>query len=98
MTRLLWSRRGKLLWLCALLALALPGLAQAQLGNLFGGSDDPLPAEEAFPFSAEWTAEREITARWDTRDGYYLYRDNFSFALTGTDAEIVDIALPDGEV
>ena len=93
------SRWGIRLWLCALFALALPALAHAQFGNLFSsGSNEPLPAEQAFPFTAEWTADREITARWDTQDGYYLYRDKFSFELSGTDAQIVDIALPDGEV
>lgn len=81
-----------------LLIVAAPALAQGGLTGLFGGNRQPLPAEQAFPFSAERTSPTELTVRWDTRDGYYLYRDKFGFSLSGTDASIAAIALPEGEL
>ncbi|WP_116301808.1 protein-disulfide reductase DsbD [Alkalilimnicola ehrlichii] len=89
-----------------LLALAIAFVsapAQANSGGIFGffsggNSNEPLPAEQAFPFSAERAGAQTIVARWDTKDGYYLYRDKLDFSLKGTDAEIVEIELSPGEL
>lgn len=68
------------------------------LSGLFGGDDDLLPPEEAFPFSAELVAEDVIVARWDTVEDYYLYRDRFDFAVAGDDNAIKGFELPEGKV
>lgn len=66
------------------------------LRGLFGGGgDELLRPEEAFPFSAELVGDDVIIARWNTADGYYLYRDRISFELQG--AEIAGFELPDGK-
>jgi thiol:disulfide interchange protein DsbD len=96
-----WYRRWPaLLSLIAALLVAAPAFGAGGLGNLFGGSSEqsqPLPPEQAYPFSVDIASPQEIVARWDSRDGYYLYRDKFSFELIGSDAQIKDIQLPKGE-
>lgn len=105
----LWYRRwAPPLSLIIALVLAAPafgagspgGLFSSKLGGLFGSKNEqtePLPAEQAFPFSVEIASPREIAARWDSREGYYLYRDKFSFELIGSEARIKDVRLPTGE-
>ena len=79
--------------------LALPLTAGAALGDLFGGGEqDILPVQEAFPFSAELVAPDRIEATWDTREGYYLYRDKFKFSLGEGAPAITAVELPGGEV
>lgn len=79
---------------CTLLATAVQASGFA---NLFGGSATKFPpAEEAFPFSAELAAPSEIVARWDTRDGFYLYRDKIAFTLPDDDVQIIELLLPEG--
>ncbi|MEX0732356.1 MAG: protein-disulfide reductase DsbD [Aquisalimonadaceae bacterium] len=64
--------------------------------SLFRGSgDELLPPEQAFPFSAELVGDDVIIARWNTADGYYLYRDRLSFQVQG--ADIAGYELPAGE-
>lgn len=78
-------------------------LATAQasgLGRLFGGSVTSSfpPVEEAFPLSVELAAPQEVLARWDTRDGFYLYRDKIAFALPNGEARIIELTLPEGKL
>ena len=40
-----------------------------------------LEPERAFVFSAEVAAAGSISAQWQIADGYYLYRDKFTFRL-----------------
>lgn len=68
----------------------------AGLLSLFqGDGDDLLPPEQAFPFAAELVGEDIIIARWDTAEGYYLYRDRIDFQVQG--AKIAGYTLPDGK-
>lgn len=79
------------------LCLALPAYASG-LSGLFGSSSQTKfpPAEEAFPFSAVLTSPQEIVARWDTREGFYLYRDKIALTLPNGEAETVELTLPEG--
>ncbi len=47
-----------------------------------------LEPERAFVFSAEAPGPGAITARWEIADGYYLYRDKFSFRLVESPAGV----------
>jgi len=84
--------------LAALLTAAAPASA-GLLDRITGGASEqqPLPPEQAFPFSAEQRGPREILARFDIREGYYLYRDKLRFELKSSDARIEQVQLPSGE-
>lgn len=60
-----------LLGFLLLLVVSLPAHALKQ--------EDLLPPDEAFKFKAEMVASDKIQATWDIADGYYLYRERFSF-------------------
>jgi thioredoxin:protein disulfide reductase len=45
------------------------------------GDDDFLPAEEAFRLAVSIEDSNTLIAYWHIADGYYMYRDNFEFAL-----------------
>ncbi len=66
--------------LLLLALLAGGGLAHAQKFAGFG-SDDLLPPEKAFRFSADWSESGAIEIRYAIADGYYLYRDRFKFRI-----------------
>ena len=84
-------------WLLLILAVV-PAAGHAGLSSLFGGSDELLPPEQAFPFSAELVAEDVIVARWDTVEDYYLYKDRFDFEVAGDENAITGFELPEGDV
>ncbi|TES60904.1 protein-disulfide reductase DsbD [Burkholderia cepacia] len=44
---------------------------------------DLLPPERAFPLDVSLVAPQQIDLRFNTRPGYYLYRDRFSLAVDG---------------
>ena len=46
--------------------------AHSGLLDGLGGSDDFLPVEQAFPLNA-YSDQGQVSARWDSADGYYLY-------------------------
>ena len=54
-------------------------------GSLFAGaeSDEPLPVEQAFIGNARFDSANELTVSWQIAPGYYLYRDQFTFAVDG---------------
>ena len=62
-------------------------------------SDEILHPDLAFPLSVESDAAG-VTLAWDTRDGYYLYRDKFSFTVVDGAAAVdtAAVSLPPGEV
>jgi len=55
-----------------------------------------LPPEDAFRFSARALDARTIEARFDIADGYYLYRDKFSFEAGPADVGVGPAELPAG--
>lgn len=67
--------------------------------SLLGGDEQQfLPVDKAFAFSAEVEDGNTIKASWDIEDGYYLYRDKFSFALQDANGvELGKINMPEGK-
>ncbi len=49
--------------------------------GLGGDEEEFLPAEQVFVPSVEAADGNTLLVRFDIRDGYYLYRDKFSFAI-----------------
>ena len=65
------------------------------LSRFFGGGNDALlPPEEAFPASFDTVGDDVVIARWDTAEGYYLYRERLDFRVDGNG--ITGYELPDG--
>lgn len=58
-----------------------------------------LEPDRAFVFSADVSAPGTISARWEIADGYYLYRDKFTFRLVESPAGVAlgDPRFPPGE-
>ncbi len=84
-------------YLMLLALLAGGGLAHAQKFAGFG-SDDLLPPEKAFRFSADWSESGAIEIRYAIADGYYLYRDRFQFRIAEPPGASAGVAeLPRGE-
>ncbi|MCK5666005.1 MAG: hypothetical protein KAI17_21095, partial [Thiotrichaceae bacterium] len=59
--------------------------------------DDLLPAEQAFAISSK-IEDSSVILSWDIADGYYLYRDKFSFKINNADASLGAIEFPLGKV
>lgn len=57
-----------------------------------------LPSEQAFRFSGRALDDRTLEARFAVADGYYLYRDKISFAVTPQAAVLGAAAMPAGKV
>ena len=58
-------------------------------------SSSPLPADQAFVFSAHFSRSNEIRAQWQIASGYYLYSKKMHF--TFEPQVVADISLPQGE-
>jgi thiol:disulfide interchange protein DsbD len=88
--------------LAAILGLVLgigAAFAQGGIGQLFGGSGDEfLPVEQAFPLTVSVVDDERIVARWDTAEGYYLYRDKIDLDVVGDGNSVERIETPPGEV
>ncbi len=74
----------------------------ASIGERLGlGGTGPefLEPDRAFVFSADVSDPGTITARWMIADGYYLYRDKFTFRLTESPVGIAlgEARFPPGE-
>lgn len=82
------------IWLLALMLGLAAVPANAQL--LFG---DPelLEPEKAFRIAARALDERNVEVEFKIADGYYLYRDRFSFA-TESGKPLVEVEIPRGTV
>ncbi len=67
--------------------------------GLGGGDTEVLPPDQVFIFSAEAAGPHAIRARWEIREGYYLYREKFAFQLQDPPEGITlgAPALPPGE-
>ena len=57
-----------------------------------------LPVEKAFTFTVDAIDATTLAVRWRITDGYYLYRDKFSFALADSPAaSVTSVQTPPGE-
>ena len=57
-----------------------------------------LPVDKAFTFSVDAIDATTLTVRWRITDGYYLYRDKFTFALADAPAaSVTSVYTPQGE-
>ncbi|WP_455203503.1 protein-disulfide reductase DsbD, partial [Kaarinaea lacus] len=78
-----------------------PLSALQKLGDslgLSGDDDEFLPPDQVFIHSADVDNGNLITARWDIKDGYYLYRDKFKFELENAEGiKIATINMPKGK-
>ena len=80
-----------------------PGLYERALDTLRAlgvevGGEQPefLPPDQAFVLSVRATGPREVVARWDIADHYYLYRERFAVRATGTGESIGAPRFPTG--
>lgn len=91
-------RRGRSVLLrrafLALLA-GLAGHAGAQLLPGLGQTDGLLDPDKAFRISARALDRRSVEVEFRIADGYYLYRDRFSFA-TAAGEPLADVEIPRG--
>ncbi len=68
------------------------------LGIKPGGQGDLLPPDEAFRFYAEVKDANTLWVSWQIADGYYLYREKFTFALNdGSGIQLGRHEIPHGE-
>jgi thiol:disulfide interchange protein len=63
---------------------------------LGGDSNTPLPAEQAFPFSAIAQDAHHLLLRWTMPKGYYLYRDQTTLSLKDAPTLSLTPAWPEG--
>jgi len=57
-----------------------------------------LPVDKAFTFTVDAIDATTLAVRWRITDGYYLYRDKFTFALADTAAaSVISVHTPRGE-
>lgn len=60
------------------------------IGNALDEQSELLSSADAFEFSAN-TTDSGVNIRWKIADGYYMYRDRFSYSLHTADNESVAI-------
>jgi thioredoxin:protein disulfide reductase len=68
----------RILFLLALLAIAIPAMAQLTFG---GSADNLLEPEKAFRFSARALDASSIEVSFNIAERYYMYRERFKFEL-----------------
>lgn len=81
--------------LAVALAMSVAAPASAQLQWLLGPKDELLDPEKAFRISARALDERSVEVEFRIADGYYMYRDRFSFA-TESGQQLADVEIPRG--
>jgi thiol:disulfide interchange protein DsbD len=102
------------LWSCSLpvfaeerasAATGLKEFAQELLGQKPGGglslgaaSREFLEPDRAFVLTVEEKDPATLVARWEIAEGYYLYRDKFSFKLDQPGFTLGNISLPRGKI
>ena len=67
-------------------------------GTAVAAEPELLPAEQAFRYSARALDNRTLEAVFVVADGYYLYRDKFSFAVAPDGAMLGAPELPAGKI
>ena len=72
----------------------------SSLGNslLGGGQREFLAPDQAFSYSASFDKNGNIVADWIIAEGYYLYKDKFSFSTDTAGVQLGKINLPAGKM
>jgi len=71
----------------------------SSLGNsLLGGQVEFLAPDQAFSYSASFDSNGNIVANWVIAEGYYLYKDKFSFSTDTAGVQLGKIELPKGKM
>lgn len=73
---------SRLLFFALALLLGLASLAAHAVNE-----SDLLSPEQAFPLTVSVSGPKQVTLDFNTKPGYYLYRDRFSFAVDGAPAK-----------
>ncbi len=64
-----------------------------------GGGNEFLPPEVAYVMSAEARDANTLVVHFEIADAYYLYREKFTFAVSGTPGVVLEFTqLPDGKM
>lgn len=86
-------------------ALANNDILQARPDSVFGGStttissqDSFLPVEQAFRIEKKQIDAQNIHLQFIIADGYYLYKDRFSFSTDNPNVTIASFTLPKGQI
>ena len=74
---------------------AMIGAAPAGAQLWFGPKNELLDPEKAFRISARALDERNVEVEFKIADGYYMYRDRFSFA-TESGRRLAEVEMPRG--
>ncbi|GAB4291727.1 MAG: protein-disulfide reductase DsbD [Thiohalomonadaceae bacterium] len=77
------------LWLALSLLLTVPAMAE---------EEELLAPEQAFPFKVSAVDGNTLRAEWDIAQGYYLYKDRFSFSTTTPGITLGPARFPAGKV
>lgn len=64
----------------------------------FAAPAQPLPPEQAFRFSVRALDSHTLEAQWSIAEGYYLYRDKFSFSVEPASVRLGQAQIPAGEL
>ena len=73
----------------------LSSLGDSLLG---GGQQEFLSPDQAFSYSASLDKNGNIVANWTIADGYYLYKDKFSFSTDTAGVQLGKINMPQGKM
>ena len=74
-----------------------PNLLEALKNRNDVGSDEFLPVDQAFSFTATTINSGWVELGWQIAIGYYLYRDHLGFEATGPGQTVGEPVLPDGK-
>src|SRR5437762_560657 len=80
-----------------LIAAALALAAGPAAAQLFGRTPELLEPEKAFRISARALDARKVEVTFQIADGYYMYRERFTFA-TEAGAPLKGVEIPRGKV
>lgn len=78
---------------------SLPTKVDNILQQLIGNNEEEeiLDPEQAFIISVDAIAEDSVYVHWEIAEGYYLYKDKFSFSFPNEKIEITDLKLSEGK-
>ena len=93
------QKREKLLTLASANTSAVSSVSAlgAELGLGDNATDEPLPPQQAFQFSAA-TEGNNIVATWTIAPDYYMYRDKFSFEAKTPGLKFGELQIPPGKM